>query len=70
MDAKAEAPVFGHLMLRQTQWIRLMMEKIEGRRRRGRESLRAIYNLLVTKCLQSQNKVKSQIWNLQLSEEM
>ena len=40
-DAKAETPVFGHLMRRADSFEKtLMLGKIEGRRRRGQQRMR------------------------------
>ena len=40
-DAKAETPYFGHLMQRADSFEKiLMLRKIEGRRRRGRQRMR------------------------------
>ena len=40
-DAEAETPIFGHLMRRTDSLEKtLMLEKIEGRRRRGRQRMR------------------------------
>ena len=40
-DAKAETPLFGHLMQRADSFEKtLMLGKIEGRRRRGRQRMR------------------------------
>ena len=40
-DAEAEAPIFGHLMQTADSLVRtLMLGKIEGRRRRGRQRMR------------------------------
>ena len=40
-DAEAETPIFGHLMLRTDSFEKsLMLGKIEGRRRRGRQRMR------------------------------
>ena len=40
-DAEAETPIFGHLMRRTDSFEKTMMlEKIEGRRRRGRQRMR------------------------------
>ena len=40
-DAKAETPILGHLMKRADSFEKtLMLEKIEGRRRRGRQRMR------------------------------
>ena len=41
MDAEAEAPIFGHLMGRTDSLEKtLMLGKIEGRRRRGRQRMK------------------------------
>ena len=40
-DAEAETPIFGHLMLRTDSLVKtLMLEKIEGKRRRGQQRMR------------------------------
>ena len=40
-DVEAETPIFGHLMRRADSfWKTLMLGKIEGRRRRGRQRMR------------------------------
>ena len=41
MDAKAEVPIFGHLMLRADSLEKtLMLGRIEGKRRKGRQRMR------------------------------
>ena len=45
-DAEAETPIFGHLMWRTDSFEKtLMMEKIEGRRRRGRQRMRWLHGI-------------------------
>ena len=40
-DAEAETPIFGHLMRRTDSLVKtLMLGKIEGRKRRGRQRMR------------------------------
>ena len=40
-DAEAETPIFGHLMRRTDSLVKtLMLEKIEGKRRRGQQRMR------------------------------
>ena len=42
-DAEAETPIFGHLMQRSDSLEKtLMLGKIEGRRRRGRQRMRCL----------------------------
>ena len=45
-DAEAETPILGHLMRRTNSLEKtLMLEKIEGRRRRGRQRMRWLYGI-------------------------
>ena len=46
-DAEAETPIFGHLMRRADSYEKtLILGKIEGRRRRGRQRMRWLHGII------------------------